>query len=553
MILAPTTGAGGGGLSFVSPGGDPAGLEASGRRYEAASASMASAAGQLRASVGVASAWDGPAALAHAERARALAAAHEVAAEAFAGTSQVLTTYAGELRQAQALAREAGLASGEAAEVAVTLAEAQEEAARASTVLADPAAFARFGLAAAESAKMLAEARVAELESALEGATIRAERLESEARALLATATQRATASLASLTSLAGSGGEGGLLAVDPWSGYLGVAGGGAAVVLEAAQNLGGLVVGGDPSVLGDLESDPVASLQARWMAETYLVANARDRRIAASDVAFLRRRGVWRVPAGFASDSPAVQALVAARARAWLCAHPRASEGAVVLGLRLTGWTLGLASMGLTLAAVLQGGEDPLADQLAAEADAAAVSAVVGDAAGSAAAEGAAIEAADGAAEAPAELASEAGPPEDGESTGGGPSRRKLFERLALDAGAGELGADLGRGFVSGRMDWIGLAFDVAALAPGLGGLVAEGSALSSANEMARFTAQLRDATAPEEVASLSERIRSLESSRQMVELIGGALDAQAFAISAGGNAWSTAGLGLSLAGLQP
>jgi len=562
VILAPTTSSGGAGRTILGLPGDPDGLEASARGYEGASASMASAARQLRASVGVASAWEGCAALAHAERARALAAAHEVAAEAFSGTSRVLATYAVELRQAQVLAREADLASREASDLGVALAAAEEEAARASTTLVDPAAAARFGLAAAESAKMVAEAKVASLEAALAEATTRAGRLASEADACVGTATQQATTGLAALASLAGSGGELGLLEADAWSGYLGAPGDGAAVVLEAGENLGGLVARGDGSVLGDLVGDPFASRQARRAAAIYRAANTRDRAIAAADVALLRRRGVWRATPGFASDSPAVQAVIAARARAWLRAHAGASHEAVVLGLHLGGLALGLAAAGFSLAALLEGGEDPLADEAAAETDGAAVSSLL-DAGVGPAEEEAAVEEVDGAGEAPAELAAQGSGAQAGggteaggggaEAGGGGASRHVLFDRLAVGSGVGEFGADAGAGAISGHMDWIGIGFDAAALFPGVGALLAGDRAIAASGAIAELSTNLRDVGAPEDLERLSSALAALESGRSTAELVGGLLDAEGLAASLAASTWAAANLGLSLAGPQP
>ena len=94
---------------------------------------------------------------------------------------------------------------------------------------------------------------------------------------------------------------------------------------------------------------------------------------------------------------------MIAGRARAWLRAHPGVSGWAVVLGLHLSGLALGLAAAGFSLAALLQGGEDPLADEAASETDTAALSSLLGGGAGSVADETAAIEAVGGAAETPA------------------------------------------------------------------------------------------------------------------------------------------------------
>lgn len=83
----------------------------------------------------------------------------------------------------------------------------------------------------------------------------------------------------------------------------------------------------------GDLRGDPSASRRARWAAAMHLAANASARALGAAGVELVRCRDARRVPASFASDSPAIRAVIAPRAWAWLRARPRVSGGATVLG----------------------------------------------------------------------------------------------------------------------------------------------------------------------------------------------------------------------------
>jgi hypothetical protein len=348
--------------------GDPDELEAAARVYATAAGGMSDAAGQLRSSLGTAAAWQGAGAEAHAVRAQALAAGHQVARDAFYLASQALAVYAQQLRTAQQLAAQANAANTAADSTAFQLGTVTAREATASTHPPGEPGSGRFGpIGAATSPYQSAVAQARALQSTLRDQQNQAGNLTNQTLQLAAAAAHQAASAFTEIAQMAGN--PTAHNATDPWTAYLGFTPPGeTAAMLEASGLKLGTVgmnkAAGDTNALTDLAADPAHGQNAK-LATLDLKRDANYASSIPGLVAWLLSHGMKGLPGGFYSLPGPTQAVLLALRERQLRQHPGDPSwlGIASVGLHVVSFGLGGAAAVLGVASLLQGGTDPLTD----------------------------------------------------------------------------------------------------------------------------------------------------------------------------------------------
>lgn len=515
---------GGGGQTAVTIPGNPAELHHAAQTYAKAGNAMAQLAGRLRRSIGDVSDWQGAGAQAHATRAQALAAAHQVAADAFSYGAGALTTYAIELAAAQKLAQQANEAWATANATAMRLANVIGNEATASHQMRGGGRF------AFPSPYALDVRQANQLQSMLTDQQASASNLANQAVTLADAADAKAARAFEHVTQMAGNPAYHG--AADPFQAYLGTtARGQAAAVLQAGANLGGIPKGSDTRALGDLAADSGAGPANQRLARLYQKQNHDYRQVVAKDFTWLRDKGLKRpLPAKLASLSPGDKAALLSEEVLYIKHHQR-SSGGLIFGLHLASVLFGLAAAGLTLASILQLGLDPATDAGAViTTDAAAAGGAGGD--GIAASSAADAEAAADSDEIAPELAKAL--------------RTAKLNGLAVAFSGGALGTDLTTGAITGQWDVPQLVLDTAAFVPGVGAFTADLKVVAKTQEIATATDDLSEMTrGTDAYAQLSRQLADLKAGKMTTEMFAQLLAAKSFSIGDGSWVYAAASLG--------